>query len=98
MSARGSICLKCTLKPCANKSAAPGLMFGSIDSRYSVGCTMSGVSTATRSAPFTASAGSATLKPSAFALCQVGPFGRRPTTTSRPESRRFSACARPWLP
>ncbi|CAM5264801.1 hypothetical protein RLIN73S_07446 [Rhodanobacter lindaniclasticus] len=95
MSSRGSICLKCTLKPCANSSAAPGLMFGSINSRYSAGCTMSGVSTATRSAPFTASAGSSTVKPSARAFSEVGPFGRRPITTSRPESRRFSACARP---
>ncbi len=68
MSARGSICLKCTLKPCANSSAAPGLMFGSIASRYSVGCTMSGVSTATRSAPFTASAGSTTLEAVGFRL------------------------------
>ncbi len=31
-------------------------------------------------------------------LLQVGPPGRRPTTTSRPESLRLRAWARPWLP
>ncbi|MNT05521.1 hypothetical protein D3C72_1401430 [compost metagenome] len=89
---------KCTFKPCANSSTAPCFMFGASTSSYSFFCTMSGVSTATRSASFTASAGAFTLKPSACALTSVGPPGRRPTTTSKPDSRRFSACARPWLP
>jgi hypothetical protein len=41
-------------------------MFGSMTSPYSCGCTMSGVSTATISASFTASAGVFTVKPSAL--------------------------------
>ena len=31
-------------------------------------------------------------------IAQLAPLLRTPTTTSKPLSFRFSACARPWLP
>ena len=39
-----------------------------------------------------------TLRPSFSALTRELEPSRRPTVTSTPESRRFSACAWPWLP
>ncbi len=51
------------------------------------------------SAHFAASATDMTFRPSASTFLAVAEPGRRATTTFfTPESFRFSACARPWLP
>jgi hypothetical protein len=50
------------------------------------------------SASLTASAGSAVGTPSAVALRQPVPPSRTPATTSKPESFRFWAWARPCEP
>src|SRR5579871_6045293 len=49
-------------------------------------------------AAFAASAVDITLSPAASAFAHDLLPGYRPTTTSTPESRRFKACACPWLP
>ena len=45
-----------------------------------------------------ASVMSATSSPASFALATEEESGRRPTTTSTPESLRLSAWAWPWEP
>jgi len=50
------------------------------------------------SAHFAASAIDFTLSPASFALAIDDEPSRRPTTTSTPDSFRFSAWAWPWLP
>ena len=45
-----------------------------------------------------ASAVDSTRSPSERAFSTDEESGRRPTTTSTPESRRLSACAWPWEP
>ncbi len=67
-------------------------------SAYTVRCTWSGVRMTTRSASVTASATERTRSPSASALGRDVDPSARPTRTSTPESRRFSAWAWPWLP
>ncbi|CPU64570.1 Uncharacterised protein [Mycobacteroides abscessus] len=51
-----------------------------------------------RSAHAAASATDLTSKPSSWAFATDLEPSRRATTTSTPESRRFWACAWPWLP
>ena len=50
------------------------------------------------SAALAASAIESTLSPAASALALLLLPSGRPTIEFRPESRRFSACACPWLP
>src|SRR5664279_2247761 len=50
------------------------------------------------SARFTASSTLSTVSPSAFAFAADLDVACNPTTTETPLSRRFSACACPWLP
>ncbi len=50
------------------------------------------------SAPLMASATLSTFSPAAVALAALLLPGCRPTVTFTPLSRRFSACAWPWLP
>src|ERR1700678_635909 len=59
---------------------------------------MSGASITITSAFSAASAGPTSAHPSASACFHDGPPRRRPTTTFNLLSRKFSACARPWLP
>ena len=86
------------LKPCANASAAPFLMCGSTSLLYVAAMCSSGISIITMSAPATASATSATLRPAFFALSHDAPPLRSPTVTLMPESFRFCACAWPCEP
>src|SRR5262249_41450449 len=58
----------------------------------------SGTRKTTSCAPRTASANDATVSPASSAAAADGLPSRRPTTTSTPESWRFSAWAWPWLP
>src|SRR5450759_3971074 len=52
----------------------------------------------TMSARFAASSTLSTVTPSAFAFAADFDVACSPTTTDTPLSRRFSACACPWLP
>ena len=61
-------------------------------------CSVSGRSTITTSAACTASAMVRTLSPASSAFGALDEPSRRPTTTSTPESFRFSACAWPCEP
>ena len=97
--AGGSMVPKRMLKPWANISVLPGLRFGSMASRYSLACPVSGVRIMMMSAA-SAAAGrrehGAARPPAAFARERL-PSGS-PTTTPTPLSRRFRAWAWPWLP
>ena len=65
---------------------------------YTFFCSVSGNSTITMSASRTASPVGNTRSPAASALAFDFEPSRRPTTTSTPESFRFSACAWPCEP
>src|SRR5256885_3240620 len=86
------------LNPCAKRRAAPGARFGATSFSKSSGCAPSGTRKATSCAPRTASAKDATVRPASSAAAADGLPSRNPTTTSTPDSCRFSACACPWLP
>ena len=86
------------LKPWANMRVSPAFRWGRISSRYSFAWPVSGVRTITMSAPWAASATSRTVSPSAWAFARERLLPGRPTSTSTPLSRRFSAWAWPWLP
>ena len=73
-------------------------MCGAMSSWYTVAWMWSGTRIIITSAALAASAVVMTLSPAASALAHDLLPGYRPTTTSTPESRRFSACAWPWLP
>src|SRR5919197_2545398 len=89
---------KWMLSPCANSTAAPGSRFGRTPASHTCFCTWSGTRMATSCAPRTVSAIEAVSRPASSAACREPLPSRRPTCTSTPESRRFSACACPWLP
>ncbi len=86
------------LKPCANMTVLPAFMCGAIDSSQSFFWPVSGVRIMTTSARFAASSTGRTVSPSAFAFAADFDVAWRPTTTETPLSRRFRACACPWLP
>src|ERR1700722_10327541 len=86
------------LNPCEKRIIAPSFRFGATSFVYSAGCAISGASITITSAPSTASDGPTKAHPSCSACFHEGPPRRRPTTVFTLLSRRFSACARPWLP
>src|SRR5438046_5900498 len=68
--AGGLIVPKRMLKPCANIKVFPGLRCGSMASRYSLGCLVSGTRIMMTSAQAAASAGLLTVKPSFSAFAR----------------------------
>src|ERR1035437_639753 len=97
-SAGGTICPKRMLKPCANMSVFPVFRYGAVDSSYSFFWRGSGVRIMTTAALFAASSTLSTVSPSPLAFAADFDVACNPTTTETPLSRRFSACACPWLP
>src|SRR6184192_1846781 len=81
-----------------NISTLPADRFGSISSRYTFGCVVSGMSIITTSAHLVTSATSPTARPAACALARDRLVAGSPTFTLTPLSFRFSACAWPWEP
>ncbi len=86
------------LKPCANMSVAPSLRFGPTSFLYTTACVWSGTSIITTSARLVASAAVSSSKPAFSARSPLGVPLSSLTTTVTPLSRRFCACAWPWLP
>ncbi len=91
--AGGLMVPKRMLKPCANIKVFPGLRFGSMASRYILGCLVSGTRIMMTSAHAAASAGELTVKPAFSALAREALPSWRPTRTETPLSRRLRACA-----
>ena len=79
------------LKPWAKATASPGERFGAMSASYTRFCSVSGRRIMMTSASAVASATGSTRRPSASALPFDDDPSRRPTRTSTPESRRFSA-------
>ena len=94
----GSIWSKWIENPWANISRLPGAIPSLISLSQTSACFSSGSSTITTSPSLAASAIDVTRRPSAFAFSTEDESSRRPTTTSTPESFRFSAWAWPWEP
>ena len=94
----GSIWSKWIEKPWANISRLPGAIPSEISASQTSACFSSGSSTMTTSPSEAASATEVTRRPSPFAFSTDDESSRSPTTTSTPESFRFSACAWPWEP
>ena len=94
----GSIWPKWIEKPWANISRFPGAIPSRISPSQTSACLSSGSRIITTSPRLAASGTSSTVSPSPSASARLAESGRRPTTTSQPESLRFSACAWPCDP
>ena len=96
--AGGTMRPKRMLKPWAKNSASPSRRLGAISASYTDFCSVSGSRIMITSAQAVASAIDITVRPSASALAFDDDPSRRPTTTSTPDSFRFSAWAWPCEP
>ena len=94
----GTTWLKWMLKPWANMRVLPLPRAPLIDSSYTCRWVWSGSRIMMISPACAASVTVMTLTPSVSALAQLLDPSYSPTTTSWPESLRFSAWACPWLP